>query len=232
MNIKFDQIKQIEHQAWGRQDVADHDRDPGQRQKRGFCACGERELQGRIRFRTSRSACRIRLPRPFLSNRGSDASFRKGCNYGECARGAIVAVQAGGEGMGRIPRASCLPCSGRVGFMPKMAVVVEQQPFTWDVALVEAPHEVARPEEPAPAPVKPTRPEPGQASAGRGQCAPPPQPVSARCKPGWHRSRFSGRCRRSSRRPGPQMRFSRRRKSFSVQPKQLSAAGDSENRAA
>jgi protein TonB len=63
------------------------------------------------------------------------------------------------------------------GFMPKMTLLVQQEPFTWDVALVEAPHEVAHQEEPAPTPkvepappVKPRR-EPVRA------VEPPPQPV-------------------------------------------------------
>ncbi len=65
------------------------------------------------------------------------------------------------------------------GLMPKMAMVVEKEPFKWDVALVEAPREVVRQEEPAPmpqvqppvpTPVKP-RPEPVRA------VPPPPQPV-------------------------------------------------------
>ena len=65
------------------------------------------------------------------------------------------------------------------GLMPKMAMVVEKEPFKWDVALVEAPREVVRKEEPAPVaqvqppvptPVKP-RPEPVRA------VPPPPQPV-------------------------------------------------------
>lgn len=65
------------------------------------------------------------------------------------------------------------------GLMPKMAMVVEKEPFKWDVALVEAPREVVRQEEPAPVPqvqppvptpVKP-RPEPVRA------VPPPPQPV-------------------------------------------------------
>lgn len=65
------------------------------------------------------------------------------------------------------------------GLMPKVAMVVEKEPFKWDVALVEAPREVVRQEEPAPVPqvqppvptpVKP-RPEPVRA------VPPPPQPV-------------------------------------------------------
>ena len=65
------------------------------------------------------------------------------------------------------------------GLMPKMAMVVEKEPFKWDVALVAAPREVVRQEEPAPVPqvqppvptpVKP-RPEPVRA------VPPPPQPV-------------------------------------------------------
>ena len=65
------------------------------------------------------------------------------------------------------------------GLMPKMAMVVEKEPFKWDVALVEPPREVVRQEEPAPVPqvqppvptpVKP-RPEPVRA------VPPPPQPV-------------------------------------------------------
>ena len=65
------------------------------------------------------------------------------------------------------------------GLMPKMAMVVEKEPFKWDVALVEAPREVVRQEEPAPVPqvqppvptpVKP-RPEPVRA------VPPPPQTV-------------------------------------------------------
>ncbi len=67
------------------------------------------------------------------------------------------------------------------GLMPKMAMIAEKEPFTWDVALVEAPREVVRqeapapvpqvqPQPPAPTPVKP-RPEPVRA------VPPPPQPV-------------------------------------------------------
>ena len=65
------------------------------------------------------------------------------------------------------------------GLMPKMAMMAEKEPFKWDVALVEAPREVVRQEEPAPVPqvqppvptpVKP-RPEPVRA------VPPPPQPV-------------------------------------------------------
>ncbi|MBL8071103.1 MAG: TonB family protein [Nitrospira sp.] len=65
------------------------------------------------------------------------------------------------------------------GLMPKMAMIAEKEPFKWDVALVEAPREVVREEEPAPVPqvqppaptpVKP-RPEPVRA------VPPPPQPV-------------------------------------------------------
>lgn len=57
------------------------------------------------------------------------------------------------------------------GLMPKMAVMVEKEPFTWDVALVEAPREVAREPEPAPAPqVQPPAPTPVK---------PRPQPVRA-----------------------------------------------------
>ncbi len=65
------------------------------------------------------------------------------------------------------------------GLMPKMAMIAEKEPFKWDVALVEAPREVVRQEEPAPVPqvqppvptpVKP-RPEPVRA------VQPPPQPV-------------------------------------------------------
>ena len=65
------------------------------------------------------------------------------------------------------------------GLLPKMAMIAEKEPFKWDVALVEAPREVVRQEEPAPVPqvqppvptpVKP-RPEPVRA------VPPPPQPV-------------------------------------------------------
>ncbi len=67
------------------------------------------------------------------------------------------------------------------GLMPKMAVMVEKDPFKWDVALVEPQREVVRQEEPAPAPqVQPTpaptpvkpRPQPVRAVE-----PPPPQPV-------------------------------------------------------
>ncbi|MBS0169147.1 MAG: TonB family protein [Nitrospira sp.] len=67
-----------------------------------------------------------------------------------------------------------------LGLMPKMAVMVEKEPFKWDVALVEPQREVVRQEEPAsvpqmqpapaPTPVKP-RPQPVRA------VEPPPQPV-------------------------------------------------------
>lgn len=75
---------------------------------------------------------------------------------------------------------ACLALSA-FGLMPKMAMIAEKEPFTWDVALVEAPREVVRqeapspvpqvqPQPPAPTPVKP-RPEPVRA------VPPPPQPV-------------------------------------------------------
>ncbi|MEP7152587.1 MAG: TonB family protein, partial [Nitrospira sp.] len=61
------------------------------------------------------------------------------------------------------------------GLLPKMTMIVEQQPFTWDVAMVEAPREVVRPEEPAPTPqvqpAPPVKPQPVSA------VQPPPQPL-------------------------------------------------------
>ena len=67
------------------------------------------------------------------------------------------------------------------GLLPKMTVMVEQEPFKWDVALVEAPREVTREVEPAPAPVPriqppaptPVHPRPQPVRA----VEPPPQPV-------------------------------------------------------
>ena len=61
------------------------------------------------------------------------------------------------------------------GLMPKMAMMVEQEPFTWDVALVEAPRQeepapVPQAHPPVPTPVKP-RSEPVRA------VQPPPQPM-------------------------------------------------------
>lgn len=71
----------------------------------------------------------------------------------------------------------CLALAALV-LLPKMAVVVEQQPFTWDVALVEAPHEVVRPAEPAPAPVvQPPAPKQAKRQPVRA-VEPPPQPVT------------------------------------------------------
>lgn len=61
--------------------------------------------------------------------------------------------------------------------MPKMTLLVEQEPFKWEVALVEAPHELAPPEEPAPAPkVQPPAPVKPQRQPVRA-VQPPPQPV-------------------------------------------------------
>lgn len=61
------------------------------------------------------------------------------------------------------------------GLMPKMVMMVEKEPFTWDVALVEAPRQeapapVPHVHPPVPTPVKP-RPEPVRA------VQPPPQPM-------------------------------------------------------
>ena len=61
------------------------------------------------------------------------------------------------------------------GLLPKMAMVVEKEPFTWDVALVEAPRReepapVPQAHPPVPTPLKP-RPEPVRA------VQPPPQPM-------------------------------------------------------
>lgn len=71
---------------------------------------------------------------------------------------------------------ACLALAAFV-LMPKMAVLMQHEPFKWDVTLVEAPREVVRSEEPAPAPqaqppasIKPRR-EPVHA------VEPPPQPV-------------------------------------------------------
>ena len=73
---------------------------------------------------------------------------------------------------------ACLALAA-VGLMPKMALVVEQQPFKWDVALVEAPREVVREEEPAPAPqVQPPAPTPVKPRPQPVRAVePPPQPV-------------------------------------------------------
>ncbi|MBA3753682.1 MAG: TonB family protein, partial [Nitrospira sp.] len=61
--------------------------------------------------------------------------------------------------------------------MPKMTLLVEQEPFKWEVALVEAPHETAPPEEPAPTPpVQPPAPVKPQRQPVRA-VQPPPQPV-------------------------------------------------------
>ncbi len=68
------------------------------------------------------------------------------------------------------------------GLLPKMSVMVEQEPFKWDVALVEPAREVVRHEEPAPAPVPqvqpptptPVKPRPQPVRAVE---PPPPQPV-------------------------------------------------------
>lgn len=67
------------------------------------------------------------------------------------------------------------------GLMPKMAVLVEKEPFKWDVALVEPPREVARQEAPAPAPapqVQPPAPTPVKPRSQPVRAVePPPQPV-------------------------------------------------------
>lgn len=68
--------------------------------------------------------------------------------------------------------------------MPKMTVLVEKEPFKWDVALVEPPREVVRQEETAPAPVPqvqpptptPVKPRPQPVRAVEQ----PPQPVERR----------------------------------------------------
>lgn len=68
--------------------------------------------------------------------------------------------------------------------MPKMTVLVEKEPFKWDVALVEPPGEVVRQEEPVPAPVPqvqpptptPVKPRPQPVRAVEQ----PPQPVERR----------------------------------------------------
>lgn len=70
-----------------------------------------------------------------------------------------------------------------LGLMPKMAVMVEKEPFKWDVALVEPPREVVRQEDPAPAPapvpqVQPPAPTPEKPRPQPVRAAePPPQPV-------------------------------------------------------
>lgn len=65
------------------------------------------------------------------------------------------------------------------GLLPKMTVMVEKEPFKWDVALVEPPREVARQEEPAPAPqVQPPAPTPVKPRSQPVRAVePPPQPV-------------------------------------------------------
>ncbi|HNA27305.1 MAG TPA: TonB family protein [Nitrospira sp.] len=70
-----------------------------------------------------------------------------------------------------------------LGLMPKMAVMVEKEPFKWDVALVEPPREVVRQEDlaPAPAPVPQVQPPAPTPEKLRPQpvraVEPPPQPV-------------------------------------------------------
>ncbi len=70
-----------------------------------------------------------------------------------------------------------------LGLMPKMAVMVEKEPFKWDVALVEPPREVVRQEDPAPAPapvpqVQPPAPTPEKPRPQTVRAVePPPQPV-------------------------------------------------------
>lgn len=65
------------------------------------------------------------------------------------------------------------------GLMPKMATMVEKEPFTWDVALVEPQREVVRQEEPTPAPqVQPPAPTPVKPRPQPVRAVePPPQPV-------------------------------------------------------
>jgi protein TonB len=68
---------------------------------------------------------------------------------------------------------TCLALAAFV-ILPKMAVVVQDEPFKWDVAMVEPPRDVAPPEEPAPTPKvepsPPVKPQPVRA------VPPPPQP--------------------------------------------------------
>ena len=70
-----------------------------------------------------------------------------------------------------------------LGLMPKMSVMVEKEPFKWDVALVEPPREVVRQEDlaPAPAPVPQVQPPAPTPEKPRPQpvraVEPPPQPV-------------------------------------------------------
>lgn len=70
-----------------------------------------------------------------------------------------------------------------LGLMPKMSVMVEKEPFKWDVALVEPPREVVRQEDPAPAPapapqVQPPAPTPEKPRPQPVRAVePPPQPV-------------------------------------------------------
>ncbi|HMV56122.1 MAG: TonB family protein [Nitrospira sp.] len=66
-----------------------------------------------------------------------------------------------------------------LGLLPKMTVMVEKEPFKWDVALVEPPREVARLEGPTPAPrVQPPTPTPVKPRSQPVRAVePPPQPV-------------------------------------------------------
>jgi protein TonB len=60
------------------------------------------------------------------------------------------------------------------GLMPKMAVLVQQEPFTWEVALIDAPGEVPRSEESAPIPqVQPAPPVKSQRQPVRAVQTPP-----------------------------------------------------------
>ncbi len=68
---------------------------------------------------------------------------------------------------------TCLALAAFV-LLPKMAMVVQDEPFKWDVAMVEPPRDVAPPEEPAPTPKvqpsPPVKPQPVRAVPT------PPQP--------------------------------------------------------
>jgi periplasmic protein TonB len=68
---------------------------------------------------------------------------------------------------------ACLAAAA-FGLLPKMAVIVQEEPFKWDVVMVEPAPETVRPEEPAPAPkiqpAPPVKPQPART------VQPPPQP--------------------------------------------------------
>ena len=92
-----------------------------------FVPRGERQLQGRVRFRAGRGPDRSTLQGGLQAR--SERILSKGAVPMEHLGRAFGDTQTNPSQDGGLVGLACLPCAGGIGLMPKMAVMVEKEPF-------------------------------------------------------------------------------------------------------